>query len=236
MTTAKFAGTVALLAAFLLPLPSFGAVGQSSAINPFENLKKAETDANQAAETVNSLVQKARPQTKEKINDLSQPILFFGGHGYSSPVYPALKSLRDPDSAKESSKQSAKEPPKESPIESVEDSYHTGSVDVVSDTDRSHMCDEISAFAVHSESEEERYSNYALATIITATFLALVGSIASFLAKNKTAGVISLIVAAVVGFSNVYPLGPLGDFYRSLNGDAKALALECKVSVRPTTF
>src|SRR5205085_5961393 len=99
---------------------------------------------------------------------------------------------------------------------------------LVSEKDRAHLCDKVTAFAAHSQSEERIYSRLDLTTILLAAGLALIGSITSFLAHNKTAGIISLIVAAVVGFSNAYPIGPIADFYRSLSGQAKALSVECE--------
>jgi hypothetical protein len=101
-------------------------------------------------------------------------------------------------------------------------------MEVVSEGERTHLCGKISAFTGHAQSEQLKYSQLALATIILATGLALVGSIASFLAKNKTAGVIGLVVAAIVGLSNAYPIGPVADFYRSLAGQANALSVECE--------
>jgi hypothetical protein len=100
-------------------------------------------------------------------------------------------------------------------------------MEAVSEGERTHLCGKITAFTGHAQSEELKYSRLALATIVLAAGLALVGSIASFLAKNKTAGVISLVVAATVGFSNAYPIGPVADFYRSLAGQANALSVEC---------
>jgi len=60
-------------------------------------------------------------------------------------------------------------------------------LDVVSEGERTHLCGKISAFTGHAQSQELEYSSLALATIISAAGLALVGSISSFLAKNKTA-------------------------------------------------
>lgn len=108
-------------------------------------------------------------------------------------------------------------------------------LDVVSEGERTHLCGKISAFTGHAQSQELEYSRLALLTIISAAGLALVGSIASFLAKNKTAGVISLVVAAIVGFSNAYPIGPVADFYRSLAGQANALSVECEYT-KPYTI
>jgi hypothetical protein len=104
-------------------------------------------------------------------------------------------------------------------------------VQTASDADKAQLCDAVTKFSGHAQSEEETYSALALAMILAATGLALVGGIASFLAKNKLAGIISLIVAAVVGFSNAYPLGPIADFYYSLAADAKALDISCRLAV-----
>jgi hypothetical protein len=101
-------------------------------------------------------------------------------------------------------------------------------IELANTADRTLLCGKVTSFAGHAQSEQQRYSTLALVTIVLAAGLALVGSIASFLAKNKTAGIISLVVAAIVGFSNAYPVGPLADFYRSLTGEANALSVECQ--------
>lgn len=108
-------------------------------------------------------------------------------------------------------------------------------LETVSESERTHLCGKINAFRDHAQSLENDYSRRALATIILAAGLALVGSIASFLSKNRTAGVISLVVAAVVGFSNAYPIAPVADFFRSLAGLANALSVECEYT-KPYTI
>jgi len=79
-----------------------------------------------------------------------------------------------------------------------------------------------------------KFSNLALGSIIVSAALALLGSIASFLSKNKTAGIISLTVAAIVGLSNAYPIGSSAHFYSALAGQGKALTVDCEFA-RPYT-
>src|SRR5512133_634142 len=100
---------------------------------------------------------------------------------------------------------------------------------------RNVLIDQVKSFANDAAKEEGRYSALAIGSLVLAAGLALIGSIASFLSKNKIAGVISLIVASIVGFSNAYPLGPLADFYRALHAQANALVADCTLTEPYTT-
>jgi hypothetical protein len=98
------------------------------------------------------------------------------------------------------------------------------------ESDRRILCGKVETFAGHAKSEEQLYSKLALMGLILSACLALFGSIASFLAMNRIAGVISLIVAALIGLSNAYPIGRVADFYGTLAGQAGALSLECDLT------
>lgn len=104
----------------------------------------------------------------------------------------------------------------------------------IDDSDRQLLINRVTEFSRYAGSQEKLYSALALITIVVVFVLALIGSIASFLAKNKPAGILSLAVAAVVGFSNAYPLGGLADFYHSLSAQANALVVDCSL-VQPFT-
>jgi|ERR1039458_1924608 hypothetical protein len=55
------------------------------------------------------------------------------------------------------------------------------------------------------------------------------GAIFSFARKHVIAGVVGLIVTAIIGFTNTYPVGALSDFYRGLDAQATALQLDCEL-------
>jgi len=107
-------------------------------------------------------------------------------------------------------------------------------IEVADEKDRTALCDSIMKFASDQQSNQSLYSRLALIAIASAAGLALVGSVASFLSASKTAGVISLVVAAVIGFSNAYPIGPLADYYRSVAAQAHGLSAECAY-IKPYT-
>jgi hypothetical protein len=103
-------------------------------------------------------------------------------------------------------------------------------VSLVSGEQRKPLIDEVRSFAAYAETEERIYSRLSLVLICVSAGLALLGSIASFMSRNKTAGIISLIVAAVVGLSNAYPISPLADFYGNLKSQAKAIVADCRLA------
>lgn len=107
-------------------------------------------------------------------------------------------------------------------------------IELASETDRVALYGKVAGFADHTESEAQRYSQLALAAIIVSAAFALIGSIASFLSKNKTAGIIGLVFASIVGISNAYPVGALAAFYLQLAAEARALKVDCEL-LKPYT-
>jgi len=103
-------------------------------------------------------------------------------------------------------------------------------VELATESDRAALCGRVTAFADHADSDAHFYSQLAFAAIAVSTVLALFGSIASFLSKNKAAGIISLVVASIVGMSNAYPLAQVADFNRHLAGEARALRVDCELT------
>lgn len=103
-------------------------------------------------------------------------------------------------------------------------------VTVLDAEQRKPLIDEVRSFATYAENKERMYSRVSLILIFVSAGLALIGSIASFTSRNKTAGIISLIVAAVVGLSNAYPISPLAEFYGDLKSQAKAVVADCKLA------
>jgi len=102
---------------------------------------------------------------------------------------------------------------------------------LVSESVNEALCRKVDEFANHAVSEEKLYFRLALGGIILSACLALLGGITSFLNLNRIAGVISLVVAAIVGLSNAYPVGRLADFYGTLRGQASSLSLDCSGAV-----
>jgi hypothetical protein len=103
-------------------------------------------------------------------------------------------------------------------------------VTIVNAEQRKPLIDEVRSFATYAESKERMYSRLSLVLISVSAGLALLGSIASFTSRNKAAGIIGLIVAAVVGLSNAYPIGALADFYGDLKSQAKAIVTDCRLA------
>jgi hypothetical protein len=104
----------------------------------------------------------------------------------------------------------------------------SGQSENVSDGDKNTLMDRINKFAEQEKSSETFYVRLALAFIIGAAILALLGSILSFAKKNVVAGVVGLIVTAIISFSNAYPLNALAEFHRHLEGQAYALQVDCE--------
>ena len=82
-------------------------------------------------------------------------------------------------------------------------------------------------FANHARSEERKFSAIATVAIIGIAALSFVASVLSFASRNKAGGVLGLVVVAVVGITNAYPVSALSDFYRSLAAQTAALQMEC---------
>jgi len=82
-------------------------------------------------------------------------------------------------------------------------------------------------FDKHARSEEKKFSSLATVAIIGIAALSLTASLLSFASRNKVGGILGLVVVAIVGITNTYPIGPLSDFYRSLAAQTSALKLDC---------
>lgn len=105
-----------------------------------------------------------------------------------------------------------------------------GKVTIIPVEAREALTDEVKSFIAYAEKKERLYSMLSLISICLSSGLALVGGIASFMSKNRLAGIISLIVAAVVGLSNAYPIRPLAEFYADAKSQAKAIVANSMLS------
>lgn len=105
----------------------------------------------------------------------------------------------------------------------------TTTVKVVDPAQKTKLETEISSFVDRTTRGRDRYTFLATTTVIIAAVLALVGGILSFLSFNKPAGIVSLVVAAVVAAPSIYPLAPLASFYRVLAAQGSALKLDCEL-------
>lgn len=99
----------------------------------------------------------------------------------------------------------------------------------VSAAQKAFLLSKISEFVDHANSEDSLFTRWAVGLIIAAGTLALIGAILSFARKHIIAGVAGLIVTAIIGFANAYPLNALSDFYRELAAQATALKVECEL-------
>jgi len=102
-------------------------------------------------------------------------------------------------------------------------------VALVSDSQKQLLLNAVKKFTGDSKKQENRYSSLALAFLIGGAAFALLGSIFSFLKWNTTAGIIGLVVLAVVGFPNIFPMTGLADFYGVLSTQAIALETDCEL-------
>ena len=102
-------------------------------------------------------------------------------------------------------------------------------VNIVSADQKSMLSLEIDKFVVQVTKQRDRYTSLATVGVIIGAILALVGSILSFLNYNKPAGIVSLVVAAVISAPSIYPLAPLASFYRALSAQGSALQVDCRL-------
>jgi hypothetical protein len=100
---------------------------------------------------------------------------------------------------------------------------------LVSAEQRSLLLGKIGDFAKHVTSEEGFFTRWSVGLIIGAAVLALAGAILSFAKQHMTAGYAGLIVAAIISFSNAYPLNALSDFYRDLESKTSALQIDSEL-------
>lgn len=100
---------------------------------------------------------------------------------------------------------------------------------VVSDSQKQVLISALDKFTEEKRSQQREYSALAIIFVIAGAVLALLASIFNFIKWNSAAGIVGLIVVAVVGFPNVYPVSPLADFYNSLTSQAVALQADCKL-------
>jgi hypothetical protein len=82
-------------------------------------------------------------------------------------------------------------------------------------------------FESHARAEQKKFSGLAMVAVVGIAGLSLAASLLSFASRNRIGGILGLVVVAVVGVTNAYPVGPLSDFYRSLAAQTSALQLEC---------
>jgi hypothetical protein len=100
---------------------------------------------------------------------------------------------------------------------------------VVSDSQKQVLISAVDKFTAEKRRQQREYSALAITFVIAGAVLALLASIFNFIKWNTVSGVVGLIVVAVVGFPNVYPVSALSDFYGSLASQAVALQTDCEL-------
>jgi hypothetical protein len=105
----------------------------------------------------------------------------------------------------------------------------TKTINVVSDSQKEALVVAVRKFSQEKQSQAKLYSRLEIFFLIAGAVLALLGGIFSLMKLNTVAGIVSLIVAAVVGFPNVFPVAPLADFYTALATQALALETDCNL-------
>lgn len=103
----------------------------------------------------------------------------------------------------------------------------SGTVIIVDKDKRAKLAMAVRSTMNYAEHQQRVYSRWSMILTFVSAGLALVGGIASFMSKNKLAGIISLIVATLVSLSNTYPFGSLADFYGDMKSQASELATDC---------
>lgn len=106
----------------------------------------------------------------------------------------------------------------------------TKTINVVSDSQKEALVVAVRKFSQEKQSQAKIYSRLEIFFLIAGAVLALVGGVFNLLKLNTMAAVTSLIVVAVVGFPNVFPVAALADFYSALA--SQALALETDSQLR----
>jgi DNA-binding transcriptional regulator YdaS (Cro superfamily) len=105
----------------------------------------------------------------------------------------------------------------------------TRKIDVVSDNQKQVLVTAVRNFSQQKQNQAKIYSRLEIFFLIAGAVLALVGGIFNLMKLNTIAGIVSLIVVAVVGFPNVFPVAPLADFYTALATQALALETDCEL-------
>jgi hypothetical protein len=100
---------------------------------------------------------------------------------------------------------------------------------VVSDNQKELLVSAVTNFTQEKKRQETKYSWLALIFVVAGASCALIASIFNFVKWNTMAGIVGLIVIAVVGFPNVYPIPALADFYGALATQAVALQTDCEL-------
>ena len=87
----------------------------------------------------------------------------------------------------------------------------------------------ITDFMNHVGSQELLYSRLAVGATVAAACFALLGAILSFIRQHIGGGIAGLIVTAILGISNAYPLAALSDFYTGLDAQTSALKVDAEL-------
>lgn len=102
-------------------------------------------------------------------------------------------------------------------------------IEVVSEPQRQELIAKIKQFADETKKSQSSFYGLALTLVILGVLLALCASVLGFVKMARAAGVVSLVVAAVVAFPKAYPIPALADFYSSLATQALALETDCEL-------
>lgn len=101
----------------------------------------------------------------------------------------------------------------------------------VSDQQKHKLLDAAQSFSAESGKSEQWFFRLGVTSIILSAVLALIGSVSSFLKLNRVAGIMSLIVVAIVALSNAFPIGNTVTFYRDQKAGADSIITDCTFTV-----
>jgi hypothetical protein len=103
------------------------------------------------------------------------------------------------------------------------------SVAVVTDKQKALLVSAVDKYTNEKQREAGKFSMLATTFMVLGAVLALLGSICSFLRRNTVAGVVGLVVVAIVSAPNLYPMNAMADFYGALATQAVALQTDCNL-------
>ncbi|MGC2697593.1 MAG: hypothetical protein WA738_17540 [Candidatus Angelobacter sp.] len=84
------------------------------------------------------------------------------------------------------------------------------------------------------ESSMKHYSAMATGLVLAGILMAASAALAGFLRKSIAAGIISILVTAVVGIPKVFPISQRAEYYRALFGQSSTLLVQSQLRLNPT--
>jgi hypothetical protein len=84
------------------------------------------------------------------------------------------------------------------------------------------------------ESSMNHYTALATGLVLAGIVLAVMAALAGFLRKSLVAGILSIVVSAVVGVPKAFPITQRAEYYRALFGQSSTLFVQSQLRLNPT--